>query len=396
MSVRKRILPSGTVKWQASVGSGKDRRREQFDTKAEALRWENERHAEMNAGTWRPNAGRTRLESLISPFLKKLDERLEDGQEMSRFHRHTLEALTKNYVLGGNPFKRRDGQVVNFQHGIGKLRLNEITPDRVSTFLHDVRRSGLSIKTTNEVHNALFMFLQFAIDQKCIATNPAARRALKQKVKKKCVVPPKLLVKRLIDAASEPIRTAIMFAALTGARCGEQRALKWRDIDFTKAKLNIDKTLNRWSEDEGRGAKTVAGNRSVPLSGDLLAALRELREWSAFGENDDLIFPNQSTGKPVNMSYFYQRLQPLFDRVAAEWPRLEDRPMRLRWHDLRHFAASTWIEAKLDPLTIQTYIGHSDFSTTMKIYGHLFETVKHHDVMDRLAQELRAQSMMPT
>jgi integrase len=45
-----------------------------------------------------------------------------------------------------------------------------------------------------------------------------------------------------------------------------------------------------------------------------------------------------------------------------------------KWHHLRHFAASCWIEQKLQPKTVQTFIGHATLAMTMDLYGRLFKS----------------------
>ncbi len=44
-------------------------------------------------------------------------------------------------------------------------------------------------------------------------------------------------------------------------------------------------------------------------------------------------------------------------------------------HDLRHSAASLWIEQQVEPKRVQTWLGHSSIQVTFDTYGHLFEAV---------------------
>lgn len=60
--------------------------------------------------------------------------------------------------------------------------------------------------------------------------------------------------------------------------------------------------------------------------------------------------------------------------VKTRWPRCEasvGQPMR--FHDLRHTHAALLIAADQHPKVIQERLGHGSISTTMDIYGHLFE-----------------------
>ncbi|GII54465.1 hypothetical protein Pth03_28540 [Planotetraspora thailandica] len=47
-------------------------------------------------------------------------------------------------------------------------------------------------------------------------------------------------------------------------------------------------------------------------------------------------------------------------------------PRGTRFHDLRHFYASSLIRANLNPKVIQTRLGHATIAATMDTYGHLF------------------------
>ena len=55
----------------------------------------------------------------------------------------------------------------------------------------------------------------------------------------------------------------------------------------------------------------------------------------------------------------------------------------LRIHDLRHTAVALAIAAGAHPKEIQELCGHSSITTTLNVYGHLFESLQ-----DRLADRL--------
>jgi integrase len=83
--------------------------------------------------------------------------------------------------------------------------------------------------------------------------------------------------------------------------------------------------------------------------------------------SDDLVFVN-AKGGPVSYSNLYHRhYRPLFDST-------EDRPRlaHIKFHRLRHFAVSTWIESGFPPKKIMSFAGHSSITVTFDTYGHLF------------------------
>jgi len=68
----------------------------------------------------------------------------------------------------------------------------------------------------------------------------------------------------------------------------------------------------------------------------------------------------------------------------------------LRFHDLRHTAASLMIKLGVHPKLVSTRLGHSDIGTTMNIYGHLYPG-QDAEVADQLDDEYReAQEKRPT
>lgn len=80
-----------------------------------------------------------------------------------------------------------------------------------------------------------------------------------------------------------------------------------------------------------------------------------------------LVFP--SVGKKV-MSHGHMTrnvLKPLL--LAAE-------ASTLTLHDLRHAAASLWIEQRVEPKRIQSWLGHQSIQMTFDTYGHLFEATE--------------------
>jgi integrase len=53
-------------------------------------------------------------------------------------------------------------------------------------------------------------------------------------------------------------------------------------------------------------------------------------------------------------------------------------PEGTRFHDLRHFFASSLIAAGLHPKVIQERLGHATMAETMDTYGHLFPDASEH------------------
>ncbi len=234
--------------------------------------------------------------------------------------------------------------------------------------------------TTRKILATLHSALEYAISQDWIAANPAHGVKVigpRDEGSKKIVPPAKDDLRRLISVANPTLRLMLLFATSTGARAGEQWAARWSDLDFEKAQLCISRRVDVYGE-EG-APKSAAGMRTVPLSAQLVSALRAWKLQSRFSKPDDLIFANRKGGYIGHDNLIKRQFLPLFASAKVK---------RFNWHSLRHFAVSTWIEAGLSPKTIQTFAGHASLQVTMDRYGHLFPSDDHKRAMDQIAATL--------
>jgi integrase len=387
VSIRKRTWGDGNEAWVVDLLVKGKRLRKQFETKREAKAYEADVERQLSAGTYRAILYKRTLESILEEYTEHLAKRHKNGQSMSRLHMNITLGHILNYVIGGREFRRR-GVMTKFLHGIGHLRLEDITPKDVAEFIENVIDSGLSAKAAKEVRNALMVMLEYARLQLYIGSNPARGLIMRGRINsKKVTAPSKALVRKLIEYSSGRNNLALMIAAFTGIRAGELRAIRWQNIDFAKSMLSISTRMDRWGDD-GYGTKTAAGVRQIPLSKVLLEALAEWGAQTPTALPTDLIFVSR-TGKPMGHHILRDSaLRQAYAGASASWSEADTIPPMPRWHDLRHFAASCWIEAGLPAKAIQTFMGHADIATTMNIYGHLFPSAKHHETMASVMDEV--------
>ena len=142
-------------------------------------------------------------------------------------------------------------------------------------------------------------------------------------------------------------------------------ALAWGDVDLEKAEITIIRDITgEWILGE---PKTWAGHRSIPLAEDTIALLRQhrLEEEGWFGRRTD--------EHPVFIRSSGQRLDP--SNVARLFHRLvrEARLPRIRFHDLRHTAASLLIRQGVSAKMVSDRRGHADVAFTLSVYTHLYD-----------------------
>jgi integrase len=139
-------------------------------------------------------------------------------------------------------------------------------------------------------------------------------------------------VEQLIAAMPAFYRPLVTFAAYTGVRLGELRALTWADVDLESRTARIDKTYYR--NRLQRSTKT-GYDRTVPIPAHVADVLRAWREVCPSAD-DGPLFPNKS-GRPLDADTF---------RAAVWRPAVRSAglPETVRIHDLRHTSASLYLQ----------------------------------------------------
>jgi integrase len=354
--------------WMVDYRHAGVRQREQFLSKKAADAFRIDIEGQLQAGTYRPDAGKLTVRAASESFLAHCEGRNERDERMTRKMLVVYRGHIANYIL-------------HREYGVGAWKLSQLTPSAVGKFRDRLRSAGVSVPTTRKVLATLHGVLEHAITQDWIATNSARNVKVigpRGEGPKKIVPPSKDDLRALIDAAGEDhLGLMLIFAASTGARAGEQWAPRWKDVDLDKGELRISRRVDAYGE-EG-APKSTAGIRSVPLSAQLVAALKAWKVRSKFSKWGDLVFANLQGGHIGHDNLIKRRFLPLFDAVGVK---------RFNWHGLRHYAVSTWIEAGLTPKTVQTFAGHASLQVTMDRYGHLFPSDNHRKAMDEIAQGL--------
>lgn len=161
--------------------------------------------------------------------------------------------------------------------------------------------------------------------------------------------------KALREAEDRQDAVLILTLAYAGLRLGEARALRWRDISFTRNQITVNRAVSDGIElPFPKGKKP----RTLPLIPDLAAALRGLRQREHFRDRDDLVFVG-AAGDHIDQSAFRRRFKRAC-KVAGLRP--------LRVHDLRHGFVS--LAAQEFPAhRLQALAGHADPRTTAR-YTH--------------------------
>ena len=143
----------------------------------------------------------------------------------------------------------------------------------------------------------------------------------------------------LLKEANPTLRLYVLAALQTAARRGELLNLRWSDVDMKARTLTFRRTKN-------------GDSRSVPLTDTMRDALQSLPRPL---NPDSLVLPERD---PKVLSRSFARL---VGRLNLK---------NLRFHDLRHDAASTLTMAGVPQRSVMAILGHRDPRMTMR-YQHL-------------------------
>ena len=137
-----------------------------------------------------------------------------------------------------------------------------------------------------------------------------------------------------------------------------------------------------------QSTKTKSGERTLRIDIDLVEVLRthraqQVEERVLLGEKwrdpwGDLVFTSE-TGAPIHLSCLLDHFRGVLAR--ANLP-------RIRFHDLRHTAATLMLADSVPLVTVSKILGHSTPSITAAIYARALDESKS-EAIAGLSQRLR-------
>ena len=144
----------------------------------------------------------------------------------------------------------------------------------------------------------------------------------------------------------------------------------WRDVDWLAGRVRVRRSLVRG---EFGTPKSRRASRSVPLADASAAALDAHQRASAYPGDDDLVFAHPHLGEPLDRSKLLKRF-----KAAARRAGIRD----VRFHDLRHTFGTRMAAAGVPMRTLQEWMGHRDFKTTL-IYADYAPSAHEREFVER-------------
>ena len=273
---------------------------------------------------------------------------------------------------------------------LGHHKIVEIRPVHIQEFVKMLssvpmrRRDGqeyadnrkLSPATIKRKLAVLQSMLTFAVKLGYIPYNPASAERLTLPK----TPPPEISIFTKQEAAyileclsKEPIQfqTLIQLAIFTGARQGELVGLKFSDVDFFNSKITISRSAYKL---KGEPVKTKPPKsnktRIVSINSSCLELLKQLFAWHK--QEAERLGSQWVGGDWVFTQWNGEIMHPQTPSRQFDKFLKHNNIAHQKFHSLRHTSATLLLYNGTDLKTVQSRLGHADFTTTNK-YLHLVE-----------------------
>jgi len=357
-------------RFEARIFIDGKRRSKCAKTQRELQRWLTEARKARDSGLPLIDSHQT-LEGFLASWLPGRQNQLRHGTWSHQ------EWLIRRYILPS----------------IGKVPVSQLRPQHVQLMQDRMLELGLSPSSAHHAHAVLHRALQDAVRWDLAARNVAALVAPPRMARREMKTLTKVQVQTFLAAAAEDRLNALwVLAATTGMREGEMVGLYWAEVDLERRQLRVNATL-RWtrgSEPVVNPPKTPRSRRQISLSQAAVAALRHHKALQA-GERlragpewpeSDFVFTDEQGG-PLYAHKLLYRFWKLLARAGLP---------RIRFHDLRHTAASLLLAENVHPKIVSDLLGHASVSITLDVYSHAVPALQAEvvRVMDEIAMPGRA------
>lgn len=263
---------------------------------------------------------------------------------------------------------------------LGDHKLDKLTPNILQSWKNNINQNDFKIASKRTFYKKFHAVLNFGVKMGYMPTNPLDRIGTFQaplEIYQKMDFYTADEFRIFINAAKEHCNNSdpyewnyyvfFCIAFYTGMRKGEIYALTWNDINNNE--ISITKSLSQKLKggDIITPPKNLSSIRDVSVPLPLQNVLNK--------HKDSLI--KQGIFSPDN--YICGGAKPIRDNAVRDHNILFSQLAgikHIRIHDFRHSHASLLINAGINVQEVARRLGHSDISTTLKTYAHLYPSEK--------------------
>lgn len=265
---------------------------------------------------------------------------------------------------------------------IGQCLVKKINPLTLSDLYKKLRLSDNGRTVTNNTllhyYNFINGVLKFGVSMQLIESNPNERIQRPKIVKKEVEIYTPAEVKKLLKCLEKEnikYQAIIVLALDSGCRRSELLGATWEDINLETKTFHINKSTV-WVDGKiiNKETKNPSSNRTIILTDYTIEIMKKYKESQIIKKqllrnkwgNSNKIFTTEDGNQ-----MFPDTPSKILNKIIAKY-----NLKKISFHKLRHISASLQIYLGVHGKVISERLGHSNISTTMNIYSHIFKTVR--------------------
>ena len=358
--------------------------------------------------TWRPDEGLTpaQIKKEVNRQAVLFEESCKHGKVNTAVK---FEDYSAGWFDGVAELDLKQSTITNYRNyskrinrAIGHIRMDKISPRDIQKLILELssgergdryRCGKLSPKTIKNYVAFISTIFEHAIRMQAVSSNPCKAVTLPKVKNTEREIYTQAEMQQIFELLYQEPQKNLHFvlyftlAVFTGFRRGELLGLEFRDIDFERQVIKINRTSN-YTKDKGiftDTPKTKSSYRTLRLSPELMNFL-----WQYKLHREDYV--KQMGNKWVTEIEGIDGELVANDRLFTQWHGLPMHPNApslfferfcnrnklkfLNLHSCRHYTASALINSRLDVETVRRYLGHAAATTTLQIYTHEFCTAE--------------------
>ena len=241
---------------------------------------------------------------------------------------------------------------------LGNVPLNAINAPMLDNLYRNLLKSGLSTNSVKYVHRTLSVALGHALSYQYIESNPTRNTLTKFTTKVKTPSPYTIeQMQQLLEGVKDTQwELIIVLGGLYGMRRNEILGLQWSNVNLVEGHFSIVNQLASAVARKETGnilaeLKEESSSRTLPITNEAVTYFERQNAREITRINPDLNFIIcKNDGTPLSDSHISREFQKILEKLSLP---------HLRFHDLRHTAATNMHQLTGDFYTVGEILGHS-------------------------------------
>lgn len=264
------------------------------------------------------------------------------------------------------------------KYAISFIKIEDISSDSLQQYVNTLQNDGYAKTTIRKQYVLLAAFLKYCHSQNIISSPiymsimiPKESNVIKHKKQIETYsFEEQTRLKQILRSYNHISYVVAILMLEAGLRVGEALAITWKDINWQRKCLSINKTFVRLNNSRvvyiQSSPKTESSNRTIPLNNECISALKYIyASKDIFDENlkDAYVFEKPGSSSTITYESVRYHLTKVCEKAKVEYKGN---------HVFRHTFATNAYYKGANVKILSKMLGHADTSITYNTYIHLF------------------------